>query len=252
MKHQHPIFIATKGRAGTAKVLPLLDGCNFTLVVEPQDHHAYASAYPGVSMVALPENNRGIAFARQWILERARSEGLPWFWMMDDDVTGFFRVESGKCVRYAAKEVLLAAEMQICRTAWVALGALEYQQYAWSQKKDRVMDSYCDVAVLINTRLTKLSKYRDGVKEDRDFVLQNLANGFSSMRTSHLAFSAPKNGTNKGGLHDAYKSGLERHWSMQMCKLWPEVCTLHVKKDGRPDVKINWKFFKNRHEVVKA
>ncbi len=249
----NPICIASKGRAGQSKTIERLleEKIPFHLVVEPQEFSSYFDAYTGRgehSIHRLEKNDAGISYARQYILEYSRYQKWPWFWMMDDDIGQTYQVVGGRCLKISMRQALEQAEGVITTRPDVALGSLEYQQYAWSAKKPVKYNSYCDVAVLINTERTKFISYRDGCKEDRDFVLQALAIGYRSMRTCWVAFSAPKNGSNKGGLHEAYKAGLENHWSQRMVELWPGVCRLHTKADGRPDVKIDWKQFKASNE----
>jgi hypothetical protein len=246
----YPVLIATKGRAGQSKAITALinERIEHYLFVEPQEMSTYAAAYPETQfqerLIGLTENDKGITFARRACLQYARARQFHWFWMMDDDVSGMFLVKENKCVRAPFSVVLKGAEDALTVLPNLGIGALEYGQYAWASKKDYAMNSYCDVAVLINVPRTMAINYRENCKEDRDFVLQALQLGLQSARASRFAFSAPKNGSNKGGLHDAYKAGLENHWSKRMVELWPGICEHHVKKDGRPDVKIKWRALK--------
>jgi len=240
---KYPGLIATKGRAGQSSTIEnaLKENLPIRLIVEPQDALDYCREYPTAEIYELPENNKGITYARNFCLNMARREGFPWFWMLDDDIKQLYIVIDGKVHKAPMKEVFARAEALITMQPTVAIGALEYQQYAWSAKKQMTFNSYCDQVVLVSAERTKPLQYREDCKEDRDFVLQVLQMGMDTCRTSWLAFSSPKNGSNKGGLHDAYKGGLENHWSAKMVKLWPGVCELKTKKDGRPDVKIHWK-----------
>lgn len=243
-----PICIASKGRAGKSKTIERLieEGVAFKVFVEPQEAEAYRAAYPAdrCEIYILPENNRGIGYVRQWVLEHSRAGSAEWYWTLDDDIQQTYHVIGGRCIKLSLSECLHQAEAIILQHE-VALGALEYQQYAWSAKRPVKFNSYCDVAVLVNLERTRYINYRAHLngKEDRDFVLQALATGQRSMRTCWLAFSAPKNGTNEGGLYDAYKAGIEAECSRRMVEAWPGVCTLNTKADGRPDVKIDWKQF---------
>lgn len=242
----YPAFIATKGRAGKAPTIErlLAEGVKPIVVVEPNDRQTYYNAYPDAEIAVLPENDKGITYARNFCLNRAREMGVKWFWMMDDDIKDLFVVQRKKCVKVAWKPALGAAEKHISRFQDAAIGALEYQQYAWSSTSDYAFNSYCDVCVLISVEKTMDLSYTPEVKEDRDFVLQVLQKGFAAVRTRKIAFTVPKNGSNKGGLHDLYASGKERRWSENMIKKWPGICEWNIKKDGRPDVKINWKLLR--------
>lgn len=243
------IFIASKGRAKSCTTFSRLIEENYgrvCLVVEPQDFDSYQTEFPNEKILNLGQNDQGVTYARNFILRHATEMGLDWFWMMDDDIKSMHFTENGKIVKKSFTEVINRAEEVITSTEGIALGSMEYGQYAWSAKKDRVFNSYCDVAVLINVKRTSHLMYRENCKEDRDFVLQCLASGYDSVRSSMTSFACPKNGSNKGGLHDAYAKGLENHWSARMIELWPGVCEMKIKKDGRPDVKIHWKKVKTR------
>lgn len=197
--------------------------------------------------MALPENDRGLAYSRNFALSHARSLGLDWFWMLDDDVTKFYKTVAKRNIPISARDCLGGAEGLFKDTPGIAQAALEYQQFSWSQAKPVYINGYCDVAVCINVKRTKTIAYRQKVelKEDRDFTLQCLSKGFRTVRACHFAFSAPQNGSNDGGLFDVYKSGRERQSVNEMCKIWgPSICNPVTKKSGRRDVKINWRFFR--------
>lgn len=238
-----PIFIPSKGRAGSAKCIAKLleEGVPFFIVVEPAEAEAYRLAYAKAQFLILEKNNAGIAHVRNFILAYVREKGFRWFWQLDDDINMMGYVKEKKVFKTPFLFVLREALAVLNEIPGLAIGALEYQQFAWSATKNFAMNSYCDTAVVINVERTKLLQYRPDVKEDRDFVLQALSLGLSSARSTRFCFRAPKNGSNAGGLHDEYKAGLERSWSDNMIRLWPGICSLNVKKDGRPDVKVNWK-----------
>ena len=249
-----PIFIPSKGRAGKAKCIETLlaeENENLVILVEPQDVEAYEAAYPKANIEVLPDNDRGIAFVRNHLLQRARTQNIDWFWQLDDDINTMGEVVNGKVVKQNFTYVLERSLALLMKFPTLAIGALEYQQYAWSAKRPYAFNSYCDTCVVVNTKNTARLKYRDGVKEDRDIVLQALSTGLITARTTHFCFGSPKNGSNKGGLHDKYKAGLEIQWSKKMIELWPGVCEMNVKPDGRPDVKINWKLFKGTAPTYK-
>lgn len=246
---KYPIFVPSKGRANASKTIEKLweDGANYRVVVEPQEHFYYKEAYPAADFIMLPQQGQGIGYVRQYILDYARREGLSHYWMLDDDISGMFEVKEKKCIRSSFQSVLAQAEKQFTARKDIGQGALEYQQFAWSAGFPFKFNSYCDVAVFINVGLTKKINYRSfmDLKEDRDFTLQILHSGLRTMRTCWLAFGAPKNGSNAGGLQDVYKqSGREMEAVKRMVAEWPKYCSPQIKPDGRYDCKINWKAFK--------
>lgn len=246
-----PIFVPSKGRATTSKLLPLLRESgldNFVFVVEPQDEAAYRAQLPQGEILVLPKNNQGLAYVRQFVLDYAASQGVGWFWMMDDDISGFYKTVERKNKRIPVVEALEKAQRYFQDSDQIAQASLEYQQYAWSQTKHYALNGYCDVCVCIHAQRCKPLRFRNEVnlKLDRDFTLQVLASGFDTIRACKYSFACPKNGSNAGGLQPVYQAdGVEKQNSLTMVRLWGEqICKFNEKADGRPDVKINWAYFK--------
>lgn len=240
----YPIYIPSKGRAQTATTPALLDNADvpYTLVVEPQEYDSYTQQYPHANYHVLERNNAGIAYVRNAIL--ALNKGR--YWMMDDDLKGLYRVVRKRCNRENAAAILMEAQAYFERASLIAQLGLEYQQIAWSASKPFALNSYCDVCVCIDAALAGV-QYRKEVelKEDRDFTLQLLASGLSTLRVLHLAFAAPENGTNSGGLKPVYmQTDREINAVNRLCELWGrEIVTPVTKKNGRYDAKINWRYF---------
>lgn len=245
----YPILIPSKNRPNSKLFNSLkTDNLLFNIIVEPQDYETYQDAGYKDNLIILPENNRGLAYSRNFILNLARNSKYSWFWMLDDDITNFYETIDNKTKITNPTNALSIAEDVLTKQKGIGQLGLEYQQFAWSQKKDFAVNSYCDVCVCINVQATKKINYREEVllKEDRDFTLQILSKGYQTLRVSKSAFSCPKNGSNKGGLFDIYQSDREKLSVLKMCELWgSSICTPQTKADGRFDVKINWKYFKN-------
>lgn len=242
-----PIMILSKGRAGKAKCIETLlaEREKICVVVEPQDQEAYRAQYPAADILSLADNNKGITYARNTVLQFCEARGFEWFWMLDDDISMMGVVIEGKVLKGKFGEVLSNAhDTFLPYEKSLAIGALEYQQYAWSAKNPYAFNSYCDTCVCLNYSIMKRFRYTENIKEDRDMCLQVLSAGYITARTTRHCFGSPKNGSNAGGLQDAYKAGLETIWSQNMVKRWPGVCEMNIKPDGRPDVKVKWSVFK--------
>jgi hypothetical protein len=237
-----PIFIPSKGRADTARLLLMpLPRERINIVVEPQDYAIYNAHHHIFKIHTLPENSKGITYVRNWIKTYTENNNIHKYWQLDDDITGFYKREGTKMLR-SDISVLDEAEKQF---EPLALAALEYQQIAWSATREVQTNGYCDVCVWVNNTRTFGMRYDAHVegKEDRDFALQVIAQGERTGRSTLYAFSAPKNGSNEGGLKDIFYDveGREAECTRRMIEKWPGVCTANVKPDGRPDCKINWR-----------
>jgi hypothetical protein len=246
-----PIYVPSKGRAGKSKTIENLikEGIPFFVVVEPQEASSYQRAYPNqeINWLILSQSNKGIGFVRNSILQFARASSSEWYWMLDDDISSMSQQVGTKNVKKTFGFVLEEATQLFQSCPDLGQGALEYQQFSWSAKKNLVFNSYCDVAVFINVKRTFHINYRPMVdlKEDRDFTLQILASGLCTARASRFGFAAPKNGSNEGGLKDVYaQSGREVQAVERMCELWPGIVEKQIKPDGRVDCKIHWSLFK--------
>lgn len=240
----------SKGRAKPTNLLKSLlgdsSGRQWFYVVEPQEQIDYSRVVPAHRLLVLPDSGRGIVYVRNWIKQYAGSGAFDWYWMLDDDITSFYAVVNGKNIKTTIDNALDGAEKIIRKHSGVGQAALEYQQFAWSSNKAYKFNGYCDVCVLNKTGVNCSYRADVPLKEDRDYTLQVLSSGYRTIRICSFAFSCPKNGSNAGGLKPLYDTqGVEETSSKRMVELWPGVCTFNRKKDGRPDVAINWRFFKN-------
>ena len=253
-----PILVPSKGRAGKSKLLDHLNtfrpNGGVYVFVEPQEIHTYAFNYPNLEVVDIMTTNKGITHVRNLIRRFAEDYSFEKYWMMDDDVSGFYLRDGTKMIATSMDIVLQAAEASFVAKG-AALGGLDYQQLAWSATKDANENSFCDVAVWCDVAQLMGMRYDPVVegKEDRDFAMQVVAAGLKTMRTTLQAFAAPKNGSNAGGLKELFydQSGREEACVDAMLKKWGGgVITKIVKPDGRIDAKINWKAIKSGQKSV--
>lgn len=251
-----PLLIPSKGRAGRSRLLQQLNekDLTVTVLVEPQDYAAYRAAYPRLETVCLAEDGRGIAYARNGALTLAAERGMRWYWMLDDDITLFYKLPFNKDSKVTLEEALGHGQTLPARGVDVAQIALGYQNLAYMafRQSGREFDwnSYCDVCVAVNVPAVKKAgiSYRNiGLKEDRDFTLQLLAAGLNTLRSNVYGFACPTNGSNAGGLQAIYaEDGREYAEVKKMAEMWPGIVDVHQKPNGRIDCKINWGVFKAR------
>lgn len=243
------IFIPSKNRVENSSILKIANENNFiiNLVVEPQDEEKYRNKYEKFNYIILPENNKGITYVRNFIKDYTLSKLMPNYWQLDDDITGLFIREGTKLIRSDFGILNNAAKIFIENN--IALGSLEYRQFAWSATKQLIENSFCDTCVFMQNDLTSHLKYRSYLegKEDRDFAMQVIKDGNKTARITSFAFSNPPNGSNAGGLKEIfYDLGKEQICVKRMVEIWgEEICTPIVKDNGRNDVKINWNKINN-------
>ena len=251
-KERWPLYVCSKGRAGASKLLEGLNAAGWkrvTVVVEPQDAKAYSEAYPALALLVLEKNDQGLYYARVAQYAATQHKKLGWYWLLDDDITAFVRVDGKRCVHCSLVEALMGA--QACAVEGVGQIALEYGQFAWSCGGRVRFNSYADVCVAMNSELLTARGvgYREpfiglGLKGDRDFTMQVIQSGLNVARCTRYGFNCPKNGSNKGGLQATYgygdKSNREAQASAVLAAIWPWCAEVKVKPDGRVDAKIHW------------
>lgn len=246
-----PIVIASKGRP-QGKTMQALqaEGLPFTVYVEPQEAATYQAA--GWTVRVLGADDQGLTYVRQQILADAAPD---WFWMLDDDIDGWYQTVQRKNRPVSLAAALAGAEPYFMQAPMLAQAGLEYQQFAWRAKQPYVLGSYCDVCVAIHAGRTQFVHFRPAcdVKVDRDFTLQVLAAGYETCRVTAYSFSCPKNGSNAGGLAAVYATaGREAAACRTMVALWPGICSYQIKSDGRHDVAIAWGAFRRMRQQGQA
>ncbi len=236
-----PTFIISKGRAGSAIVHSELDP---TLVVEPAEAELYRRSFPSSRLALLPESGQGIAYVRNWV--KAQASG--WYWILDDDVTGFGLVKDGKCHRASATEVLLKAQGVIAGVPDAAAGSLSYRQFAWSAQKEAALDRSVEVVGAIHPERAKWFQYRKRValKEDRDFAMQIVSSGLRTVIAARCYFETKPIAQAEGGLAEEYRAKRDEESSLEMARLWPGAVTLKKNSRGRTDIAIDWRSLKPR------
>ena len=245
------IFIPSKNRYDTSQLLLALQLNNFydiTIVVEPKEYTAYLHQFPNFKYIVLDYDDQGITYVRNYIKKYSENSNIKTYWQLDDDISNFYNRQGTKLIK--ADITILAECEKMFVDNNIALGSLEYRQFAWSATKDLVVNSFCDSCVFVNNELTNGMVYRNYVegKEDRDFAMQVIQNGLKTARNTLFSFSCPANGSNKGGLKEIfYDLGKELQCCKNMVDLWgQDICQHYVKPDGRNDVKIHWNKIKSK------
>lgn len=245
----YPIFIPSKNRLDGKSFKLLQDlPCRKYIIVEPQDCEQYQIFSDNYKIISMPKNNMGLPYARNF-LKKYAEEKYDWYWQIDDDISQFYTTKNKKNVKITPFDALYEAQQHF-KLMPIALGSLEYQQFAWSQTKDFKLNSYADCVVCFNSKRTKKFKYDNDqqLKQDRDMVLQILHDKQFTMRTAKISFGAPTMGTNKGGLQSLYKQNRQKQSVENLIKKWgKDIITMQIKEQAgekRYDAKINWKKFK--------
>jgi hypothetical protein len=213
-------------------------GLKFCHFIEPQDQASYEAARVP-NLIVLPANNQGLAFVRNHIVSWAKSNGVDWIWMNDDDVKGFGIAIKGKTINKDAR--ILVDIYDVVHKYKYPLNGLNYAQHAWSySNRPRYFVNKRPVEVCSLLYIPKITwKYRGEMdtKEDRDFCMQAIQNSNGLIISTHHWFACPTVGTNKGGLQPLYAATKDHAAALLLRDTWAPYSTM-VKKGDRVDCKL--------------
>ncbi len=143
MNPQYPLYIPSKGRADTRLTVRHLEtmGVPFRVVVEAQEHAAYAAVIDPAKLLVLDPAyqraydtcdaegdsfSKGSGPARNFIWDHAAATGAAWHWIMDDNIKGFFRLNRNLKVPVADGTVFRVMEDFVQRYQNVAMAGPDY------------------------------------------------------------------------------------------------------------------------------
>ncbi len=246
---RYPIFIPSKGRADVATTPRLLEqaGADYRLVVEPQEADAYRAAFGQDKVLVLPFSNlgQGSIPARNWIWDVAVAANLPWYWLIDDNVLGFWRSHHNRrLVVRKSSAPLRAVENFAERHDNLAFAGLAADGFMPDTMRSPVtFNTRVYSVTLINTALPH--RWRGRYNEDTDLCLRALKDGWATalFRCFLMKKAATANGAGGGGMKggntdNVYVDGDHRRAFAESLK------------EQHPDVtEIVWKFNRWHHEV---
>ena len=238
-------FIPTKGRLST-KTYKLFEevGIEVRHFIEPQEIDKYQIP----NKVSILENNKGIGYVRNFMLNYAKKKNYEWVIVCDDDVTSF-GIYNGKTVKKDASIWLDILEK--ARNLPFEMIGINYTQHAWHEKTNySINKKFAEVCVLMNVKKIHWN-YRSefNLKEDRDFSLQTIKNGNGILRFNRYWFACPNVGSNVGGLQDMYKTKKDEESAKRMCYEWHPFVTLKQKGD-RVDMKTDIKALATHYKKI--
>jgi hypothetical protein len=146
-----PVYIPSWSRAEHATTPRVLDrlGVPWRLVVEEDQHAAYARRYPADRLLVLDPayirtydacgdfagQRLGSGPARNFIWDHAAAEGHPRHWVMDDNLTAFYRFHRNERVAVDDGAILAAMEDFCLRYTNVAMAGPQYVMFVPSRIK---------------------------------------------------------------------------------------------------------------------
>jgi hypothetical protein len=232
----YPVYVPSKARSHYRLVTDLFDEHTvaYRVVVEPQDAEDYEARF-GDRLLVMPENNRGIAYVRNFMKDHARSEGHLFHWQVDDNVVAFRVRRGGQGVAVSPRNVMSVVEQStdlllnvggagIANSAWV---------FTYDEREPVEFNHQVYCAMLLNTAVQ--SRFRPDVHDDTDYSLQMLADGWVTLVFKRLSMDKTTTGVMTGGNTEIeYANGKRLTRFQNTARLWPANFKVGFHDDGRP------------------
>jgi hypothetical protein len=147
-----PLYIPTKSRAETATTPRVLDrlGVPYRLVIEADQHDDYARWFPEDRLLHLDPafqtgyetlddlgmtKSLGPGPARNFAWAHSMSEGYDWHWVMDDNITSFYRLHRNRKLPCGDGTPFAAMEAFSTRYQNIAMSGPHYLMFAPARSK---------------------------------------------------------------------------------------------------------------------
>lgn len=218
----HSVYIPSRGRAVTATTPRLMLQCGvpFKLVVEPDEVSEYSAQYGVDSVLSLPDEDQGVAFARNWIKRYSIQMGESHHWQIDDNIRRFAIRKNGKNIDYPAHEALSRIERCVEQYDNVGICSPSHSCFAFAAQSMVALNRQVYSCVLVNNSVGVW--WRDDCVEDTDYSLQILKSGYCTILFSCVLMDKATTMSMGGGNTEIEYSGDGRERrSDGLMRLWP-------------------------------
>lgn len=233
------------------KVVPeLLRAFPVVLVIEPQDEKAYVSAYrdTGVAFHVLPENDRGIGYARNMIQEIFSRDDVCV--MIDDDTEGYSKRNgektSGGYPRLTPCAPIEAIRHLVEKTKKYGIACLSHRRQNWFLSDPPHTQLMWNTVGLSPSLREKGVLYRPQLNgfEDYEITAQAVLAGFCPYMSPHYCFNTSDAiGVLPGGLQSFDRVAEQEKSIREILALYgTDVVKLVTnKKSGRTEIRFRWR-----------
>lgn len=218
---RQPIYILSKGRADFAPTPRVLDrmGVPYRIVIEPDEHDDYARYFDEDRLLHLDPSYRdnydaqmdlpdgasaGSGPARNFVWDHSIAEGHDWHWVIDDNITGWWRLHDNQKIPCGDGTPFAAMEEFATRYRNVAIAGPHYFMFAPARSKHPPFQTGTRVYSCLLIRNSIPYRWECRYNEDVDLCLRVLKGGWATIL--FFAFLQGKLTTQvlKGGNTDAF------------------------------------------------
>jgi hypothetical protein len=242
MNPKYPVYIISKGRWESRLTARALDKLcvNFKIVIEPQEYNKYSSVINEDKIIVLPFSNlgRGSIPARNFVWKHSKERGFNRHWILDDNISGFFRLNHNIKTPVGDGNIFRCAEIFSDRYKNIGLSGFNY--FMFCKNKDKLPPFYMNTriysCILVNNNLP--FRWRGKYNEDTDLSIRVLKIGLCTILFNAFLVFKTTTMTMKGGNTDELYQGNGRlDMAQSLVNQHPEI------------VRVSWKFNRYQHHV---
>lgn len=262
MNPKHPVYIVSKGRWEsrlTSKALHRM-GVPHHIVVEAQERVAYEQARGPLATILVLDpsyqeryetcddlgdsKGRGPGPARNFAWDHSIAAGASWHWVMDDNISDFFRLNRNLRVKVGDGTILRCMEDFVERYENVAMAGPNYEMFALLKVAMPPFKTNTRIYSCNLIRNDTRYRWRARYNEDTDLSLRMLKDGWCTVLFNAFLQDKSVTQTMRGGNTDEFyaREGTLAKSQMQV-RLHPDVSKL-VKRWGRWHHHVDYSPFK--------
>ena len=232
----YPVYIVSKNRADsrlTAKSFERMK-MPYYIAVEPQDYDDYYAAtdkkYGTVLVLPFSNHGDGPGRARNWCWDHSIKLGAKRHWVLDDNISDFYRLNNNLRIRVESGVIFKAAEDFVDRFTNVPISGFQYRFFIAPDSKYPPFVKNTRIYSTLLIENTCPYRWRGRYNEDTDICLRVLKAGMCTIQFN--AFLQGKNATQtvKGGNSSEFydKEGTWKK-SKMLVDLHPDVSRMVMR-----------------------
>jgi len=258
---KYPIYVISKGRwnlkTGTTQALDEM-GCPYKLVVEPREYDNYArSRVSTQNIIKAPENysdrKQGGIPVRNFVWEHAVKSGAKKHWIIDDNMTAFYRWNLSHKFRINSGVIFKIIEDYVERYTNILQAGMNYSMFYPSRQPHTpiVFNTRIYSCILIDHRLDNILKerWRGKYNEDTDLSLRILKAGCGTALFNAFLCGKPGTLRTSGGNTDTiYDKGAKDKLTDKaesLVKQHPDVASVVERYKRGVHHEVNYNKFAN-------
>jgi len=275
---KYPVYIISKGRHEsmlTSRSLSRMKVPHY-IAIEPQDEELYEQALDNfdireyVTLLIAPFSNHGDGpgRARNWCWDHSISIGATSHWVMDDNITDFYRLHENSRIRVESGVIFKAAEDFVDRYENVLISGFQYRFFIAPNQKYPPYVTNTRIYSTLLIRNDCKHRWRGRYNEDTDICLRVLKDGDCTIQFNAFLQGKAATQTVKGGntseFYHAEGTQDKTHWrdghlnpegtinkSQMLVDMHPDVARM-VFRYGRWHHYVDYSSFKKNQLKLKS